>query len=194
VFAVALLIFAQYGVGGQFDALTLDDDERLKNLPLARSPRPKNRNWPAIQTKEGNIDELISQVIKTESAKANYQRAIGVRRLLRFGATMDEIEFLGNWKGSTSSAAASENYSEQRLDTLTAAGGHIEKPYHIARDVPVSESLVRELMPLLVDQYRNLRAKVRSAVGRIFIPSLLSITSCTYQSLNDSSGYRTQAQ
>lgn len=95
-----------------------------------------------------------------ESAKANYHRAMGLRRLLRLGAPVEEAEFLGNWKGATSSNAASENYAEHKLDTLAIAGGHAERPYFLARDVYVEEALIREVMPGLVEQYEPLRQKV----------------------------------
>lgn len=166
VFGVALLLFAQYGPGGQFNTLNLGDGEKLKALPLARSPRPRSQSWPALRMADGNIDELVAESVGTASAKANYQRAIGVRRLLRLGETMENVEFLGNWKGSTSSAAASENYAEQCIDTLAAAGGHVEKPYFIARDVPVGEGLVRECMPEVVDDYRLLSEQLRDYKGR----------------------------
>jgi len=137
VFGVALLLFAQYGPGGQFNTLNLRDGEKLKALPLARSPRPRSQSWPALRMADGNIDELVAEAVGTASAKANYQRAMGGRRLLRLGETMENVEVLGNWKGSTSSAAASENYAEQRIDTLAEAGGHVERPYFVGRSLRI---------------------------------------------------------
>lgn len=49
VFGIALLLFMQYGVGGYFAPLDLT--QNLLELPLARSPRPKNDQWPAMRTK-----------------------------------------------------------------------------------------------------------------------------------------------